>query len=44
MMFDIKNNRGHYEVFCDGEYIFSADTIEEAEEDIENYKQAINKV
>lgn len=36
---EIKNINGHYEVFYNGDFIFSADTYREALSEIENYIQ-----
>lgn len=32
-MFEYRNVKGHVEVFLDGEFMFSADTIQEAREE-----------
>lgn len=34
-MYEIKNVRGHVEVFFDGKFCFSADTVGEAENEID---------
>lgn len=36
---EIKNVNGHYEVFRDGQFIFSADTISEAVKELENEQE-----
>ena len=38
MDYEIINNRGHYEVYLDGEFIGSEDTYSEAEDAIEEHK------
>lgn len=37
--YEIKNVRGHYEVYKDGKFICSADTVKEAAEEIESIKK-----
>ena len=37
MDYEIRNVKGHYEVYCNGEFICSADTEAEAESECENY-------
>ena len=40
MNYKIINNHGHYEVYIDGQFFCSADTIEEAENEIkEEFKE-----
>jgi hypothetical protein len=43
-IFEIKPVREHYEVFCNGEFICSADTESEAEREIKNYCEALDFV
>lgn len=35
---EIRNVKGHYEIYVDGKFISSADTYDEAVKDLENYK------
>ena len=37
MDYDIRNVRGHYEVFSNGEFICSGDTVNEAIREAEDY-------
>ena len=39
MDYKIISTRGHYEVYQNGQFLFSADTYEEAEEDVENMRE-----
>ena len=35
MDYEFRNVKGHCEVFCDGEFLFSADDVDEAKKEIE---------
>ena len=37
--YELRNVRGHYEVFCNGEFLFSADSVSEAKKEIEMEEQ-----
>ena len=39
MAVEIKHQQDHYAVFCNGKFVSSADTYEEAEEDAEEEKR-----
>ena len=41
MRWDIIAIRGHYEVFADGRFLFSADTKAEAMEDLDTWADAL---
>ena len=41
MRWDIIAIRGHYEVFTDGRFLFSADTKAEAMEELETWEDAL---
>lgn len=37
-MYDFKRVKGHIEVYFNGEFLFAADNMEEAERDVEEHK------
>ena len=37
-MYEIRNRNGHIEVFLNGSFVFSADTVGEAQREIERYE------
>lgn len=37
--YTVRNNRGHYDIFCDGLFVGSADTRGEAMRDIEKMEE-----
>ena len=39
-MYEIRNVKEHVEVFLDGEFQFSADTVQEAQHEIETIRRA----
>ena len=41
-MYDIVNNRGHYDIYYNDELIATSDTYSEAEQEIEIHKQERN--
>lgn len=40
-MFEYRNVKGHVEVFLDGEFMLSADTLQEAKREVEKLEVAI---
>lgn len=38
-MYDFKNVKGHVEVYCNGEFLFTADSYEEAEREVKEMTQ-----
>ena len=42
MQYEIKNNKGHYEVYVNGKFVCSADSEAEAESEICKYEEALS--
>lgn len=44
MTISVKNNRGHYEIYCDGKFYCSCDYWDEVKEEIEDLKSEFTNV